>query len=133
MEETGGPTFKDISGGELPGISNWAASFGGEAVTRLGAFLGQEGTFVFAMDGFYRSSFSSNRSPSAYLVVDGYTLINARAGFRASEGVSLFLWVRNAFETDYFEQLLPGGGNAEHYAGVLGDPRTYGITLRYAF
>jgi len=133
LEETGGPTFKDISGGRLPGISEWAASFGGEAATRTTTFLGNEGTFVFAVDGFYRSSFSSNSSPSRYLVVDGYTLLNARAGFRATDGVSLFLWVRNAFDKDYFEQLLPAGGNAGHYAGVLGDPRTYGITLRYAF
>ncbi|WP_353127179.1 TonB-dependent receptor [Parapedobacter pyrenivorans] len=133
LEETGGPTFKDISGGELPGISKWAASFGGEAATKTTDFLGQTGEFVFALDGFYRSSFSSNPSPSAYLVVDGYTLLNARAGFRTIAGASLFLWVRNAFDTDYFEQLLPGGGNAGHYAGVLGDPRTYGVTLRYAF
>jgi iron complex outermembrane receptor protein len=34
---------------------------------------------------------------------------------------------------DYFEQLLPAGGNAGHYAGVLGDQRTYGITLKYSF
>ncbi len=88
---------------------------------------------VFALDGFYRSSFSSNPSPSAYLVVDGYTLINGRVGFRAAQGISLFVWGRNLFDTDYFEQLLPAGGNAGHYAGVLGDPRTYGVTLRYAF
>jgi len=133
LEETGGPTFKDISGGKLPGISEWAASFGGEAATRTTSLFGQEGEFVFAVDGFYRSSFSSNPSPSKYLVVDGYTLLNGRAGFRAADGVSLYLWVRNAFNKDYFEQLLPGAGNAGHYAGVLGDQRTYGITLRYTF
>ncbi|HWK57607.1 MAG TPA: TonB-dependent receptor [Parapedobacter sp.] len=133
LEETGGPTFKDISGGELPGISEWAASFGGEALTKTTNLFGQEGEFVFALDGFYRSSFSSNPSPSTYLVVDGYTLINGRVGFRAAQGVSLFVWGRNLFDTDYFEQLLPAGGNAGHYAGVLGDPRTYGVTLRYAF
>lgn len=133
LEETGGPTFKDISGGVLPGISKWAASFGGEATTPPASFFGQQGEFTFAIDGFYRSSFSSNPSPSQYLVVPEYTLVNARAGFRAPQGVSLFIWVRNAFDTDYFEQLLPGAGNAGHYAAVLGDPRTYGVTLRYAF
>ncbi|WP_257657121.1 TonB-dependent receptor [Parapedobacter lycopersici] len=133
LEETGGPTFKDISGGLLPGISEWAASFGGEAVTPSTTFLGQTGEFAFAVDGFYRSSFSSSPSPSKYLVVDGYTLLNARVGFRAPQGVSLYVWARNLFDKDYFEQLLPGAGNAGHYAGVLGDQRTYGVTLRYAF
>ena len=133
LEETGGPTFKDISGGLLPGISKWAASFGGEATTNPAKFIGQDGEFIFALDGFYRSSFSSSPSPSKYLTVDSYTLLNARAGFRASHGVSLYLWARNLFDTDYFEQLLPGAGNAGHYAAVLGDQRTYGVTLRYAF
>ncbi|WP_353185549.1 TonB-dependent receptor [Parapedobacter lycopersici] len=133
LEETGGPTFKDISGGLLPGISEWAASFGGEAVTPSTTFLGQTGEFAIAVDGFYRSSFSSSPSASKYLVVDGYTLLNARVGFRAPQGVSIYLWARNLFDKDYFEQLLPGAGNAGHYAGVLGDQRTYGVTLRYAF
>lgn len=133
LEETGGPTFKDISGGQLPGISTWASSFGADASTRPASFLGQEGSFFAALDGFYRSSFSSSPSPSRYLTIDGYTLINARAGFRATDGISLYLWIRNAFDQDYFEQLLPGAGNAGHYAGVLGDQRTYGVTLRYRF
>src|SRR5690606_11250233 len=133
LEEVGGPTFKDISGGKLPGISEWATSLGGEVSTNTARLLGQEGEWVFAVDGFYRSSFSSSASPSKYLVVNGYTLVNGRAGFRTAQGVSLFVWGRNVFDTDYFEQLLPAGGSAGHYSGVLGDPRTYGVTLRYAF
>ncbi|OYW18938.1 MAG: hypothetical protein B7Z54_04995, partial [Sphingobacteriales bacterium 12-47-4] len=66
-----------------------------------------------------------------YLNIEGYVLLNARAGFRASEGLSLYIWGRNILDKDYFEQLLPAAGNAGHYAGVLGDPVTYGITLRF--
>ncbi|MDR2122150.1 MAG: TonB-dependent receptor [Flavobacteriaceae bacterium] len=124
--------FKDISGGELPGISKWATSFGGE-VTIPGSLFKQKGEYFFATDGFYRSSFSSNPSPSKYLRVDAYTLINARLGFRISEKASIFIWAHNLFDTNYFEQLLPGAGNIGHYAGVLGDPRTFGTTLRYTF
>jgi len=29
--------------------------------------------------------------------------------------------------------LLAAGGNAGQYAGVLGDPRTYGVTIKYSF
>jgi iron complex outermembrane receptor protein len=124
--------FKDISGGDLPGISPWAVSFGGE-VSRPAVLSGRKGVFFLSVDGFYRSSFSSNPSPSKYLVVDGYTLINVRLGFDVSGRSVLFFWVRNLFDTEYFEQLLPGAGNIGHYAGVLGDPRTYGTTLRYSF
>ncbi len=137
LEETGATkdgvqvAFKDISGGRLPGISKWAGSWGGEFNTPT-AFLGQAGKFFIALDGYYRSSFSSSPSPSAYLNVDGYALLNGRLGFRNTNGFSIFVWGRNLLDKDYYEQLLPAGGNAGHYAGVLGDQRTYGITLRYS-
>jgi iron complex outermembrane recepter protein len=133
LEETGGETaFKDISGGELPGISKWAGSIGGELLSNQVKFLGQDSKVFLAFDTYYRSSFSSSPSPSQYLNVDGYALFNARAGIRATDGLSLFVWARNLLDKDYFEQLLPAAGNAGHYAAVLGDPRTFGITLRYS-
>ena len=132
LEETGGPTFKDISGGDLPGLSKWAGTIGAE-FSNPGQFFGQGGDFFIAFDTYSRSSFSSNPSPSKYLIVEGYTLLNARLGFRASKGFSLYLWSRNLLGEEYFEQLLPGAGNSGHYAAVLGDPRTYGITLRYNY
>jgi iron complex outermembrane receptor protein len=134
LEETGGPlAFKDISGEEIPGISKWAGSLGGEILFNPSELVGQKGKFFIALDSYFRSSFSSSPSPSKYLNVDGYTLVNARFGFKAKEGLSLFVWGRNIFDKEYFEQLLPAAGNAGHYAAVLGDPRTYGVTLRYAY
>jgi iron complex outermembrane receptor protein len=139
LEETGTTNgqgqqvaFKDISGGTLPGISKWAGSLGGEFTTPA-VFLGNLAKFFIGVDGFYRSSFSSSASPSTYLNVDGYTLANARLGYKATQGLSAFVWVRNIFNKNYHEQLLVAGGNAGHYASVLGDPRTFGGTLRYTF
>lgn len=138
LEETGltvegvQVAFKDVSGGSLPGISKWSGTLGGEYSTPA-AFLGKPGRFFLALDGFYRSSFSSSASPSAYMNVDGYTIVNGRVGFRSNVGLSAFIWARNLLDQDYYEQLLAAGGNAGHYAGVLGDPRTYGITLKYSF
>lgn len=131
LEETGASvSFKDVSGSVLPGISKWTGTLGGD-LSDTGKLFGNTGKFFLALDSFYRSSFSSSASPSKYLVVDGYALLNGRVGFRASEGLSVFLWGRNILNKDYYEQLLPAAGNAGHYAGVLGDQRTYGITLRY--
>lgn len=133
LEETGGASaFKDISGGALPGISEWAGSLGGE-VTVPGKLISQGGKYFLAFDSYYRSDFSSSSSPSAYLNIEGYALLNGRLGFRATDGLSILVWARNLLDKDYFEQLLPAAGNAGHYAGVLGDPRTYGVTLRYSF
>ncbi|MCU0398844.1 MAG: TonB-dependent receptor [Cyclobacteriaceae bacterium] len=138
LEETGktvdgvAVAFKDISGERLPGISRWASSFGGEYALPAN-FFRQAGSFFIALDTYYRSEFSSSPTPSAFLNIDGYMMLNARAGFRTRKGLSLTLWSRNLTNKDYFEQLLPAGGNAGHFAGVLSDPRTYGITLRYSY
>ncbi|WP_395618508.1 TonB-dependent receptor [Aquirufa sp.] len=132
LEETGGKaTFKDVSGGQLPGVSKWATSFGAE-FTSVAKVLGQTGEFYIATDVYARSDFSSSPSPSKYLNVEGYSLLNARIGFRAAKGVSISIWGRNVLDQNYFEQLLPAGGNAGQYAAVLGDQRTYGITLRHS-
>ncbi len=132
LEETGVPvSFKDVSTGPLPGISKWAGSAGGEFSTPA-VFLGNVSRFFVALDGFSRSSFSSSASPSAYLNVAGYALFNGRIGFKATRGLSAYVWGRHLFDINYHEQLLVAGGNAGHYASVLGDPRTFGVTLRYA-
>jgi iron complex outermembrane receptor protein len=132
LEETGSTvSFKDISGSDLPGISRWSTTLGGD-LSESGKLFGNSGKFFLAIDSYYRSSFSSSPSPSKYLVVDGYAIFNGRIGFRASQGLSLFVWGRNLLNKNYYEQLLPAAGNAGQYAGVVGDQRTYGITIRYS-
>ncbi|MGN7810559.1 MULTISPECIES: TonB-dependent receptor [Flavobacterium] len=132
LEETGAPvSFKDVSGTNLPGASRWAGSLGGE-LSDNARFFGNAGKVFLAVDSYARSEFSSSPSASKYLVVQGYAIFNARLGFRASQGLSVHFWGRNLLNKDYYEQLLPAGGNAGQYAGVLGDQRTYGITLKYS-
>lgn len=131
LEETGAPvSFKDVSGTNLPGASRWAGSLGGE-LSDNARFFGNAGKVFLAIDSYARSEFSSSPSASKYLVVPGYAIFNARLGFRASQGLSVHFWGRNLLNKDYYEQLLPAGGNAGQYAGVLGDQRTYGVTLKY--
>ena len=119
----------DISGSRLPGISKWAGSLGGE-FRNPGSFFGREGEYFVAADASYRSDFSSSPTPSAYLNVDSYTLVNARLGFRAYDGWDAFVWTRNLLDEDYYEQLAAAPGGSGLYAGQVGDPRTTGITLR---
>ena len=126
------PANCDISGQRLPGVSKWALSFGAEANAPTSLF-GRSGEAYFGYDGSYRSNFSSNATPSAYSWIDGYSLSNFRAGFRADEGFEVYAWVRNAFDTDYFEQLSFGPGNTGLITGLPGDPRTWGGTIKARF
>lgn len=130
LEETGGPQVKDISGSRLPGISKWAVSAGGEHSRELG-LLGEGGQIFAAFDGSYRSDFSSSSTASAYLVVPGYTLLNARAGIRWDERLSISFWARNLLDKDYYELLSAAPGNTGLYVGQPGDERTLGISLRW--
>ena len=132
LEETGAPVaFKDVSGTDLPGASRWAGSLGGE-FSNQAKFFGNAGKAFIALDSYARSEFSSSPSASKFLVVSGYAIFNARIGFRASQGLSVQFWGRNLLNKDYYEQLLPAGGNTGQYAGVIGDQRTYGVTLKYS-
>ncbi|PZX92260.1 TonB-dependent receptor [Flavobacterium aquariorum] len=131
LEETGAAvSFKDVSGTDLPGVSKWAGSLSGE-YTKDAKFFANAGKFFIALDGYARSEFFSSPSASKYLIVPGYAIFNGRLGFRATEGLSVHIWGRNLLDKDYYEQLLPAGGNSGQYAGVLGDQRTYGITIKY--
>ena len=126
------PANCDISGQRLPGVSKWAFSFGTEGNLPT-EFLGKPGEVYLGYDGSYRSGFSSNPSPSAFTNIEGYHLSNFRIGFRSDDGLNLFAWVRNAFDENYFEQLFVGPGNTGLFAGLPGDPRTWGATAAITF
>jgi iron complex outermembrane receptor protein len=132
LEETGGLLVKDVSGSDLPGVSKTAISFGGEYAAGA-TVLGRPGQFFGAFDTSYRSSFSSSASASRYLIVDGYALLNARVGFRATVGWTLSVWSRNVLNTDYFDLLSAAPDNTGLYVGQPGDGRTMGVTMRVAF
>ncbi len=129
LEDTGGPSFKDVSGTSLPGISKWAYSIGGE-YARPQSVFGRAGQLFGAIDMSYRSSFSSSSSYSRYLIVDGYSLLNLRFGFRAGDGWAVFLWSRNLLDKNYFELMTAAPGNTGLYVAQPGDGRTVGVTLR---
>jgi iron complex outermembrane receptor protein len=130
------PAQCDISGAQLPGVSKWSFSYGFEGNVPVTAF-GTEGQVYLGFDGNYRSDWSSNSSPSAYTGVDGYALSNFRLGFRtganASGGIDVFAWVRNAFDVNYIDQLAVAPGNTGLIVGNVGDPRTFGGTIKLTF
>ncbi len=129
LEETGGPQVKDISGSPLPGISKWAVSIGAEHHMNA-TLLRRTGELFGAVDTSFRTSFSSSASASRYLVVDGYSLVNARVGFRWNDGWSLFVWSRNLLDSQYLDLLTAAPGNTGLFVGQPGDGRSVGVTLR---
>jgi iron complex outermembrane receptor protein len=83
-----------------------------------------------------RSAQNVNTSLSIYGIQDGYTVSNFYLGAVRRSGSSasydLSIWVRNAFDRGYLTSIGTAPGTKTLVAG-LGDPRTFGATLRIAF
>ncbi len=126
------PDNCNISGQILPGVSKWAFSYGAEYNLPVQLF-GTDGQLYAGVDGSYRSTFSSNPSRSLYTDISGYALTNFRLGYRKEGSWNVFGWLRNAFDTDYYEVLATQSGSTGLIVGQPGDPRTYGLTLSKSF
>jgi iron complex outermembrane receptor protein len=123
-------TACDLSGKPLAGLSKWAVSGGAEY--RIPVTSGAlDGMAYVGVDANYRSSTYSDASDSQFLKIDGYTLVNLRAGFLFSNGWEAFVWAKNVFDQHYFQYLSAQPGNSGAVFGLLGDPRTVGVTVRW--
>ncbi len=77
---------------------------------------------------FFTGGFDPNR------VQESFTTANARFSLRAAdEAWQLDVWARNVFDTDYYRRVIPATFQTGSYSAFLGDPRTYGVTLRRNF
>jgi iron complex outermembrane receptor protein len=130
--EISGQTTCDLGGRRLPGVSKWAVSAGGEARQDVGSPLGRDSEVYFGADYSYRSNFNTTASLSRYSLITGYSLVNARIGVRALDGaLDIQVWARNLTDKLYYQSLSAGTTGA--VTGTLGDPRTYGVTLKTRF
>ncbi|WP_454279957.1 TonB-dependent receptor [Sphingomonas sp. Marseille-Q8236] len=125
----GGSPVRDFTGERLAGVPKWAASVGADVTRTIG---GGAEAYLHG-DWSYRSSYYTVASNSRYGLVPGYGLVNARAGIRLGEDgrYDLSVWARNLFDKDYFQTL-----NVVNYglvSAILGDPGTYGATLKVRF
>lgn len=130
LERTGSSTAAcDLSGQDLPGVSPWAFALGGE-LHGPGSILGQTGEVFLGAHASYRSRYNSDAAVSKYTEIDGYGLLNLRAGFRSDNGWDAFVWVKNALDEDYMQFVSVQSGNSGLVIGNPGDQRTVGFTLR---
>jgi iron complex outermembrane receptor protein len=77
---------------------------------------------------YFTGGFDINR------VQDSFNVSNARFSLRGADDLWSFdIWARNLFDTDYYRRVIPATFQAGSYSAFLGDPRTYGVTLRRNF
>ncbi|MBS0412114.1 MAG: TonB-dependent receptor, partial [Proteobacteria bacterium] len=91
-----------------------------------------EGLKAFAgVNVSYRSSTNSELGEIPDLLVDGYALVNLRAGLEAADGRwRVAAWVKNVGDTYYYTSATR---SIDVFNRMAGMPRTYGVTVSRRF
>ncbi|UWF49581.1 TonB-dependent receptor [Pseudomonas sp. N3-W] len=126
----GAPASCDLSGHQVVGASKWIGNANGEYKWNLSNGLEEYVTGSYA----FRSKAVGTVEDSDYGQIPSYAVVNLSTGFRGDfhQGQwDVSLWLKNAFDKTYYTTLWTGGNGG--YEGLLGTPRTLGLTGRYDF
>ncbi|MCX7283186.1 MAG: TonB-dependent receptor [Novosphingobium sp.] len=121
--------IQDLSGKPLSGVPKFAWSIGADGSAPLGDLGGRGLSLYGHADYAHRASFNTSATNSAWAQVPGFGIANARIGLKTDDGLwDLSLWARNLLDKDYFLNL--SAANTGVVTAQVGEPRTYGVTLR---
>lgn len=121
--------IQDLSGKPLSGVPKFSYSLGADANAPLGELGGRELSVYAHADYAHRSSFNTSATNSTWAQVPGFGIANARIGFKTDDGLwDLSVWARNLFDQNYFLNLT--AANTGVVTAQVGEPRTFGVTLR---
>lgn len=121
--------IQNLSGKPLSGVPKFAWSVGADGRAPLGELGGRELSLYAHADYAHRSSFNTSATNSAWAQVPGFGIANARIGLKTDDGLwDLSVWARNLLDKDYFLNL--SAANTGVVTAQVGEPRTYGVTLR---
>lgn len=115
----------DLSGRRASGSPEWSLTGSAEYVhrgTAVEAYIGG--------DASYRSAYFAAVNLDPYSEVPGYAIAGLHAGVRAPDGRwDVTAWVRNLTDTDFYNTRAVNSTYGIVLA-ALGEPRTFGLTLR---
>ena len=128
VEYFGLATICNLSGRRLPGVSKWSFSAGGEYAQAIA----NDREAYLSADWQHRSDFYTSYNLAADSLAPAFDVVNARLGLRNSRaGWDLSVYARNLFNDKYFSITTASAFNTGQTSAILGDPRTYGVTLRW--
>ncbi len=126
----GAPASCDLSGHAVVGASKWIFNSSASYQWNL-----DDGLQPYVNGNYaWRSHAVGTVDDSREAQLPGYGLVNLSTGVRGDWGRGQWdvsLWLKNAFDKTYYTTLWNSPNGA--YTGVLGTPRTLGMTARYDF
>ncbi len=126
----------NLSGRPLAGASKWTLSFGGEYDHPLAPIHGHDTVAYLGGNVLLRTGFYSTGDDSQYSYVPSYGIGNISFGIRQANGVwDLSGWIHNVTNEHYylFRQVTGTFPTYNLVVGEVGDPLTFGVTLRAKF
>ena len=117
----------NLTGVPLAGLSELSGSLGFDYQRTMG-----DGAFTLHWVTNSRDGYNSDTSGSQYTQIDGFSVTNASVGYRFARGWELDLFARNLFDEEYITALTIQTGNSGLILGQAGEPRTVGLTFRFA-
>ena len=149
LELFGGFTYADVRFGDGPEHGHRA----GRQLTHAPKWTGVTGATVrfplgplstaIHFDARYTSEHNTGADLDAEKQQDAYTVVNARLIVSSDEDSpwTADIWVQNLLDEDYFVTVFDGPlqgsgtgpGSTQTFDAFVGDPRVYGVSLRYEF
>lgn len=126
---TGLPITVQNSSGKDRNTPELTANLNGQLAVPVGNNLGFLNASVYHVG---EQNFAGNQNPIR--AVGAVTLVNASAGLRSQDGKwSVEVWSRNLTDQQYTQGNFESVGQPGSVNSYLGEPRTYGVTLRTRF
>jgi iron complex outermembrane receptor protein len=117
----------DVAGNDLPNAPRYTVSLGAQLSQPVGSGSLCFGRADLVVSGAYHYD-EANREGQ-----DAYSLVHLRAGVKA-RGFVAEAWIKNAFDTRYIPVAFAYGGLAPSgFVGENGHPRTFGVSVGFAF
>ncbi len=126
----------DIEGNQFP----FAPELNANLFVEWVALSTSKGDLALGFTTRYQSevffdSFNDDKTsqlPGSYLSQDGYTIFDARLSY-TSYAYTIALWGKNLADKEYNSYGIDTGGSFGYDYHIPGEPRTFGIDLRYNF
>lgn len=124
---TGTPDVDRLSGQNFSLAPEWYAS---GSITYRGSFS-ENVDWLAHLNGRWMSEQNTGSDLDPEKHQDAYAILNGRVGLEADdEAWALELWGRNLTDEDYIQVGFDGPFQPGSFNAFLGQPRTYGLTLR---
>ncbi|WP_342623860.1 TonB-dependent receptor [Pseudomonas alkylphenolica] len=128
--QPGAPASCDLTGHQVVGASKWIGNANGQYQWDLDNGLQPYVTASYA----FRSKAVGTVEDSDFAQIPSYAVVNLSTGLRGDLGQGQWdvsLWLKNAFDKTYYTTLWSAANGG--YEGLVGTPKTLGLTGRYDF